>query len=104
MFGLGVKTVSTEELARRIEQDKPVVIDVREPDEFAQGHVPSAVNVPLAQLASRLGTFDPHAETFVICEHGRRSVTAVRLLDRVGFDRAYSVKGGTSAWHGRLAK
>jgi rhodanese-related sulfurtransferase len=104
MFGWGVKTVTVDELAEKLAQGKQVLIDVREPFEFAAGHVKGAVNVPLGQLADRLGGFDPIVETYVICESGHRSATAVRLLTRAGFEHAYSVKRGTSAWRGRLVR
>jgi len=104
VFGWGVKTVSVDALADALAQGKPVLIDVREPSEFSSGHVKGAVNVPLGKLVGRLDKFDPHAETYVICQSGRRSVTAVRFLKGAGFEHAYSVKGGTSAWCGRLVR
>ena len=104
MFGWGVKTISVDELADKLKQGKQVLIDVREPYEFKTGHVKGAVNVPLGQLADKLGRFAPSAETYVICQSGHRSVTAVRVLKRAGFENAYSVKGGTSAWRGKLAR
>ena len=104
MFGWGVKTVTVDELADKLAQGKQVLIDVREPYEFAAGHVKGAVNVPLGQLGDKLSRFDPHAETYVICESGHRSATAVRLLKRAGFEHAYSVKRGTSAWRGKLVR
>ena len=104
MFGWGVKTISVDELADKLKQGKQVLIDVREPYEFKAGHVKGAVNVPLGQLADKLGRFAPSAETYVICQSGHRSVTAVRVLKRAGFENAYSVKGGTSAWRGKLAR
>jgi rhodanese-related sulfurtransferase len=103
MFGWGVKTVSIAELADKLSRDKQVLIDVREPHEFSAGHVKGAVNVPLGQLAARSSKFDPHVETYLICQSGRRSVTAAKLLTRAGFEHAYSVKGGTAAWRGKLA-
>jgi len=104
MFGWGVKTITVDELAEKLKQGKQVLIDVREPYEFAAGHVKGAVNIPLGTLPGKLGKLDPHAETYVICQSGHRSATAVGLLKRAGFDHAYSVKGGTSAWRGKLAR
>jgi rhodanese-related sulfurtransferase len=104
MFGLGVKTITVDELAEKLANGKPVLIDVREPNEFASGHVPGATNIPLGQLGARLGKLDPAAETLVICQSGHRSATAVSALKRAGFEHAYSVKGGTSAWRGKLAR
>lgn len=104
MFGWGVETVTVDELAAKLAAGKLVLIDVREPNEFATGRVKGAVNVPLGRLADKMAGFDPHAETFVICQSGRRSVTAARMLTRAGFEHAYSVKGGTSAWRGKLVR
>lgn len=104
MFGWGVRSVTVDELAGKLAQSKQVLIDVREPYEFAAGHVKGAKNVPLRELVKRLDGFDRHAETYVICASGHRSATAVRRLTRAGFEHAYSVRGGTSAWRGRLAK
>ena len=104
MFGWGTKTITIDELADKIKQGVQVLIDVREPYEFAAGHVEGAVNIPLATLPSRLDKLDAKAETYVICQSGHRSATAVSVLKRAGFEHAYSVKGGTSAWRGKLAR
>ena len=104
MFGWGVKSVTADELADTLARRTPVLIDVREPHEFASGRVDGAVNIPLGRLVRELDRFDPEAETYVICQSGRRSARAVRLLCRAGFIRAYSVKGGVSAWRGPLVR
>ncbi len=104
MFGWGIPTITVDELAEKLAQGKQVLIDVREPYEFAAGHVKGAVNVPLGTLAGKLGKFDPHAETYVICQSGHRSGTAVRTLQHAGFEHVYSVKRGTSGWRGKLVR
>ncbi len=104
MFGWGVKTISTDELAEKLASGHSVLIDVREPGEFAEGHVPGAVNIPIGSLGEHLGEFDPQAETLLICQSGNRSKTAARRLMRAGFTDAHSVRGGTLAWRGRLEK
>ena len=104
MFGFGVKTISADELAQRMRAGRPQVIDVREPSEFAEGHVPGARNIPLAQLAAKARTLDPAAETLLICRSGHRSATAAKQLVRAGFANVRSVKGGTLAWKGELTR
>lgn len=104
-FGPRITTISTTELAEKLNAPtKPILIDVREPDEFAAGHVPRAVNVPLRFVQQRAEEFDPAAETYVICQSGHRSVTATKQLMKVGFANVASVSGGTSAWTGKLKK
>lgn len=104
MFGWGVKTITTDELAEKLAAGKPVLLDVREPDEFAQGHVPGARNVPLGRLAAEIPKLDPAAETLVICRSGHRSATAAKQLKRAGFTDVHSVRGGTLAWRGKLKR
>lgn len=72
-------------------------VDVRERGEFAQGHVPGAVLVPMGQLATRLDEIDRSSRVHVICASGNRSRAMTDLLVAQGFD-AVSVAGGTSAW------
>jgi rhodanese-related sulfurtransferase len=73
------------------------VIDVREADEYAAGHVPGAAMVPMGQLTARLGELDKTLPVYVVCASGNRSSAMTDLLVAAGFD-AYSVIGGTSAW------
>ncbi|MGI6878698.1 rhodanese-like domain-containing protein [Microbacterium sp. gxy059] len=71
------------------------LIDVREEDEFAQGRVPGAVNIPLSQLGERLGELPPEFD--VICAAGARSARAAEALAPHGYE-ATNVAGGTNAW------
>lgn len=103
-FGPRIKTITTTELAERVAAGSVVLIDVREPYEFASGHVPRAVNVPLGSVRARAGEFDFSAETYVICQSGSRSATAIKWLMKAGFTNVASVRGGTSAWRGKLKR
>ena len=104
MFGSGVKSITVQELERRLKAGKPVLLDVREPHEFKGGHVPGARNIPLAGLAAEAARLDPNAETLVICRSGRRSAAAVKQLARAGFTDVHTVKDGTLAWPGKLRR
>ena len=73
------------------------VLDVREPDEFAGGHVPGAVNLPQADLATRLDEVPRDRPVFVICQGGFRSLRAA-IPHQCGFPEVASVRGGTEAW------
>ena len=77
-----------------------VTVDVREPGEYAGGHVPNAENIPLARLgvqAGRLARDGQDGPVYVICASGNRSKAGAALLTRAGVD-ARSVAGGTAAW------
>lgn len=73
------------------------VVDVREPGEYAGGHVPGAVNIPLSQLATRLGEVPTDGRLLVVCASGNRSKVGTDVLRRAGRD-AVSVRGGTKGW------
>ena len=73
------------------------VLDVRNPDEYADAHIPGATLIPLPELAQRLGDVPPDRPVHVVCQSGGRSAQAVQQLRRVDID-AVSVTGGTSGW------
>jgi hydroxyacylglutathione hydrolase len=77
---------------------RPVVVDVREPWEYQQGHVPGALLMPLGQLSMRLSELDMEKPVAVICATGNRSQSASALLGQKGFKTVYNVVGGTSSW------
>jgi hydroxyacylglutathione hydrolase len=91
-----VLEVGIDELANR--PDGAAVIDVREPEEFAAGHVPGAVSLPQADLSSRLGELPRDRPVLVICQGGYRSLRAAQFLRQAGFTDVASVRGGTDAW------
>jgi glyoxylase-like metal-dependent hydrolase (beta-lactamase superfamily II) len=74
------------------------VLDVRRPGEYASGHVPRALSIPLDRLEAEVDRLDRSRPTAVICAGGYRSSAAASLLLRHGFRDLYNVVGGTSAW------
>lgn len=82
-------------------RDGAVVVDVREPHEYTDGHVPCARLLPLGAVERRVEEIRHDAQgnepVYLICRTGVRSADAARMLDRAGV-RAISVAGGTEAW------
>jgi len=93
---VAVPEIGVEELAGRA--NGAMVLDVREPREYAAGHVPGAVNLPQAELASRLGELPRDRALLLVCQAGARSLRAAQFLAQVGFTRVTNVRGGTGAW------
>jgi glyoxylase-like metal-dependent hydrolase (beta-lactamase superfamily II)/rhodanese-related sulfurtransferase len=91
-----VREVTLNELRARLAD--ATVIDVREPGEFVNGHVPGAVNLPQAELATRLHEVPRDRPLFVICQGGFRSLRAAQFLRQCGLSDVVSVQGGTEAW------
>ena len=78
---------------------RPFVLDVRTAEEFAGGHVPGAVNIPVQELEGRLSEIEAQREGMaVICASGGRSRAASELLASKGFREVKNVDGGTSGW------
>ncbi len=73
------------------------IVDVREDDEWAAGHAPGALHIPLGQLGARLGELDPRRTLAVVCRSGNRSSRAVAALTAAGLT-AHNVDGGMTAW------
>jgi rhodanese-related sulfurtransferase len=88
-----VKSISVQQLHER--QDVPL-IDVREVDEFAAGHVPGAVNIPMSVIGERLDDL-PDGAFDVICQVGGRSGRVAQALEARGYD-VTNVDGGTGEW------
>ncbi|WP_448072446.1 rhodanese-like domain-containing protein [Georgenia yuyongxinii] len=75
------------------------VVDVRQPDEYVQGHVPGADLIPLGEVSTRTADLPTNQPVYVICASGNRSLRAAEYLRGVGID-AHSVRGGTAGWIG----
>ncbi len=86
-------------LARQARHDASLfVLDVRTAEEFAQGHVPGAVNIPQDQVASRLAEIPKDKDVVLYCRTGRRTALAVETLEANGYTRLLHLEGDITAW------
>lgn len=84
--------------ARRVLLGGATVLDVREPNEYASGHIPDALHVPLGELAGRVDELPNDRPVVAYCGHGERSATALSLLERSGRTALLNLDGGIGAW------
>lgn len=75
------------------QSDAVQLLDVRENDEWAAGHAPGAVHIPLGELPARVGELNHEGEVYVVCRSGGRSARATAWLVQNGVD-AFNVEGG----------
>ncbi|PKQ29303.1 MAG: hypothetical protein CVT60_06090 [Actinobacteria bacterium HGW-Actinobacteria-10] len=80
------------------------VLDVRTAGEFQTGRLPGAVNIPVDQLQSLVGSLDPGTPVLVYCATGSRSVAAVNYLEAAGFTTIYHMNEGMIAWTGSVER
>lgn len=97
--GAAVPEISAEELAAILSgTDGPLLVDVREAEEWAIAHLPGALHIPQGDLGERLSELTGARELVIYCKSGRRSAAASRRLRDLGFTRVRSLKGGIDAW------
>ena len=95
------KTIDVRELKQMLAgKKKPLLIDVRSADEFAQGHIPGARLMPLFTLPVRHGELPQDRPIVVSCRSGSRSRMACEQLYKLGFTNLTNLKGGLMAWQG----
>lgn len=84
----------------KINREKAIVIDVSEPDEFAQGHVAGARNLPFGQVEEKIAELarNKAASIILTCPAGARAGRAQSLLRKLGYEQAQVLAGGTRAW------
>lgn len=95
-----IPTVDVVEASRRLREDpaRPVLLDVREMNEFLEVRAPGAMLVPTSAFIARLGELPADRPLLVICHLGNRSAAVVGYLSRTGRTDAVNVAGGMDAW------
>lgn len=106
--GQAVHNITTGELEQKLVNEKNskdvLFIDVREKDEFEDGHIKGMSNLPLSTLKTDYHTIPKAAEVVIICRSGNRSMQAAELLKEFGYTKIVNVTGGMLDWHGEVIK
>jgi rhodanese-related sulfurtransferase/rubrerythrin len=101
-----VKSITPDEVRAIIKEkrtDEYCLIDVRQPVEYEQGHVPGAILIPLAELQFNLSKVKSDRMTVVYCRSGNRSRSGVGILNGAGIEDVYNMEGGMNAYYGLVA-
>jgi rhodanese-related sulfurtransferase len=91
--GPSIPTTSVGDIA-----DDAYLLDVREDDEWAAGHAPGAVHLPMMQIPSRIEDIPADRDVVVICRVGGRSAQVVAFLQQNGRERTINLEGGMQSW------
>ncbi len=98
--GAGGGGLSAQGAVQLINRERGVLVDVREPEEFAAGHPIGAKNVPLNQLEAKLAgaVKNKTVPLLLICATGARAQRAVAVAKKLGYEQAQAVAGGLKSW------
>jgi sulfur-carrier protein adenylyltransferase/sulfurtransferase len=98
-----IEQIDIDEARRMLERPGTVLVDVRESDEWRQGHIPQAVGIPRGFLELRIEEKVPDHKAPVIlqCASGTRSLLAARSLHEMGYENLFNLNGGFNAWKDR---
>ncbi|MGD8784304.1 MAG: rhodanese-like domain-containing protein [Thioalkalispiraceae bacterium] len=96
----GYKNANPALATQLINQQDAVVVDVREDNEYAKGHIINSVHIPLSYLKDRIKDLEKYKDKPVIvgCKTGQRSGQACATLKKQGFEQVYNLSGGVTAW------
>ena len=90
--------VSVDKASKLIEEQSAIVVDIRDPNAFEQGHIKNAVRVDNNNIQSFLQQADKTKPLVVCCYHGNSSQSAAEMFNQQGFKSCYSIDGGMSEW------
>jgi len=96
-----VEEISPEEVREKLRDANAQIVDIRQPDSFAAGHIPGAINVPMSELPSRVDDIEWGDDVTVVCPVGESSIQAARLIgsfEGADADAVKSMSGGYQEW------
>lgn len=94
-----VNNLSINEVPEDLKK-KSVLVDVRTPEEYAEGHLPEALNINIYadDFLSRMAKIRKNKKVLLYCRSGKRSARAAAMLDSLGYQKVYNLEGGYIAW------
>ncbi|SES10409.1 rhodanese-like domain-containing protein [Salisediminibacterium halotolerans] len=98
----GIKQLSFSEVKELYDQSvkKPILIDVRELEEYTEAHIPGIPLIPMSEIANRAGDFAKDEEYVFVCRSGRRSHEVAKFFQENGVDKVANYEGGMLEWDG----
>jgi rhodanese-related sulfurtransferase len=96
------KTVMMNDLEQLIKKGTLNILDVREPEEYEEGHIPGAILTPISDFMNHISKIEKNKEYYIVCYSGARSQVVADYLGKNGF-QATNVMGGMSLYRGTLA-
>ena len=96
----GGANLSPQQIINKVNQEKAVLIDLRDKAEFSAGHIVDAINIPSAKLASRIGELETYRDrpVVLVCKMGQHSGAAGKILTAGGFEQVFRLSGGMMEW------
>lgn len=102
----GIPTWSVEQVKAYLAEHEPGdynLLDVRQPEEYAEGHLPGSQLIPVGEVHQRIEEIDRSKPTVVYCRAGVRGANGTGVLLNAGFDNVWNMAGGILAWEGKVA-
>jgi len=96
----GIKQLAPQQAALLMNHEDAIVIDVREENEYLQGHILNSMNVPSSSFSSKLNRLEKYRQRPIIisCLSGHRTIQVGKTLKANGFEKIFHLKGGITAW------
>ena len=101
------KAISEVEFAKRMQKRKTIVLDVRTPEEFREGHIKKAINYNVLDSVAfdkQIGQLKKNKKYLIYCKSGKRSGKALVMMQQKGFKNLYHLAGGITAWTQEIEK
>ena len=99
----GGKSVNAQQLVHLVNNENALVVDVRDKSEYDGGHIVDAINIPFANLETRMDELNKHKERplVVACKMGQHAGSAGTMLRKNGFENVSRLTGGMADWRGQ---